>query len=284
MDGKTDYKNQVQIWVVGVHYGGEYENATQKFIKKLSDRYEFTYLHVRTDIVEGSILNNPNEAMEFSGYQEGVLRVISAIDAHLFKPQQIKIIFFNDTVISGHFYPLFRAVLIEMLDGRNQLVDSPVFCGLQMPTSQEIMKVSGNKPYSSTWIFSIIGNVEAVKGFRFYEDNEIGELDFKNLFINLPSDYKNVILDWINPKSFFRGWYKALPGRSLDSFIHNKKILTIYLEHSLPRKLCQSGFVIRDISLKMTIFNKFKIKVLRLIDKIHINYLKLSFRIKCLYL
>jgi hypothetical protein len=148
-----------------------------------------------------------------------------------------------------------------------------------MPANASISNDSGVNSYISTWAFGLVASLEQMQKIRFYSNDEVVDRFKDNCFPYLPNDYKNFLNNWLQPTNLLNGWYKAIPGTPLEECIFIRKSLTIYLEHSLPRKLALQGFSTVDISEVLPLPKATLINILRIIDRLNINYLKLKLRL-----
>jgi hypothetical protein len=114
--------------------------------------------------------------------------------------------------------------------------------------------------------------------FRFY-DGEVSVNNFyEKKYLDLPLNYREYVDSWLHPKSFFRGWYKAIPGKPLDYKILRRKRYAIYLEHSLPFRSKKLGFNLISIFSVVGGVRYVSLRLLAFLDRLFINYLKIKIR------
>lgn len=227
---------------------------------------------VRTDSSPGDVLTNPNEALEFSGYQEGLARIMKRYSGA--PDDAMTIVFVNDTLAGGHA-PALSSLLLRELP-RLRHTDRPLLVGLRMPFDQFIASVTGTEGYVSTWAFALCGPRRILERVRFYEPDEVLSCFDSS---SLPEAYRSFLQRWLAPTGFFSGWYKALPGVPLDPKTRRRKELAIYLEHRLPDRLSQLGFQTVDIGKMLPNWSAVWRNLLHHVDRLYVNRLKLERRI-----
>jgi hypothetical protein len=267
-------QQQVLSVLVLVDYGNRKNPALERLLVSASCLLE----RVSTDVLPGQVLVDPNEAFEFSGYQEGLARVLSTHGAAPTQP--LHVVFANDTLTNGH--PI--SLSYRLLRWLTQLPASatPRFSGLRMPINDGIRALTGEQGYVSTWAFALSGTAGALRGVRFYEDNEVSARFASTLLPDLPPAYLAWQHSWLAPKGLFSGWHKACPGISLDKATRHRKQLAIYLEHRLPQRLAALGFEMVDLGSLLSPVQALCLRALRLLDRLHVNRLKLAHRLPLL--
>lgn len=269
-------------WIVAVQYGVENNKVFNEFIASKQKKSGCKCICIRTDVFPGRILDNPNEAFEFSGYQEGLAIVLEEVNLDQgYMPNDIliNIVFINDTVLTGHLSVLSNVLIDQLLTREFVANHSPSFLGLAMPANEPISSIAGQQEYISTWAFSLLGNKSILNKLQFYEVDEISASFAKIIVPRLPLVYLEYINNWLEPKNMFSGWYKAIPNIQLAANIKSRKMLTIYLEHTLPKRLVKLGFCSKDIILESTIINSLLLMILRKLDRLYVNCLKFKYRL-----
>ncbi len=236
---------------------------------------------VWTDYSPGQFINNPNECFEFSGYQEGLARVLHSIkNDNIYQNKNYHtIIFANDTIFSGHtnflvIYILNRFLLLK----RNQIFSGPKLTGLVMSNSTINFSIAPPSGYVSTWLFMLEGTHEQLSTIKFYDPLLVMSNFITDKYHDLPLLYKQSVDDWLQPSHFLRGWYQAVPGRDLPTSVLERKRFSIYLEHSLPNRVMTAGFDVFDLSQRVDFFNRILLKFFRFIDRCYVNLIKLRLR------
>ncbi len=257
--------------IVLVEHGAHEHPVLERLLANTSCHVE----RVRTDLAPGQALADPNEALEFSGYQEGLARVLHAHGAAPTQP--LHVVFVNDTLASGHPLSLSR----RMLRWLAELPASagPRLAGLRMPLNDAIRTLTGEQGYVSTWAFALSGTAAALGAVRFYEGDEVVARFASTLQPDLPPAYRAWQRSWLAPVDFFRGWYKACPGTELDDATRRRKELAIYLEHRLPRRVAALGFEMVDLGILLSPSQALTLRALRRLDRLHVNRLKLAHRL-----
>ncbi|MCC7461853.1 MAG: hypothetical protein IT480_05240 [Gammaproteobacteria bacterium] len=229
---------------------------------------------VRTDRPPGRFITEVNEALEFSGYQEGLARVLRERESMAELP--LTVVFANDTLGAGHEGALAR-LLLGTLPSLPPAM-RPRMVGLVMPVSPAIALVSGARGYVSTWAFALQAPLGTLQKVRFYDDQEVmRRFDLDGA--GLPPHYLGWMRSWLAPRDWLRGWYKACPGIALDETTRRRKELSIYLEHRLPGRLAALGFEMVDLGDVLRGSRAFQLSLLRRADRLHVNRLKLRHRL-----
>jgi hypothetical protein len=232
-------------------------------------------IRVRTDAGAGRFVADPGEAYEFSGYQEGLGLALQALPAADDVPASIT--FVNDTLASGHPNCVARAVLAALAPPPTAGPAARV-AGLRMPLNPAIASVSGPRGYLSTWAFTLTAARPVLQRVRFYGAADVRS-SFGPTWTELPAPYREWVDRWLAPEHWLRGWYQACPGRPLDEATRQRKRLSIYLEHTLLPRLGELGFEPADVGQAQGGFAQWNLRLLRLIDRLHVNRLKLAHRL-----
>jgi hypothetical protein len=278
---------KIFTYLICVEYGDNNAEELEYLLTSYNKNYACKIIRIRTDRAAGQYISNLNEAFEFSGYQEGLAVAIDACKSHhQISPENIsyKFIFINDTWLTGHVTVLRKNILDNLLQLDGQFINSPAFVGLKMPSNDAMKKVTGTATYISTWAFALIGRLQNLENVRFYRDVETSACFEDKCFPILPDEYKYYLNNWLQPTMILKGWYKSIPGCPSDKSVLSRKSLTIFLEHSLPRKLYAQGFCSIDIGELISWPRAFLIDFFRTIDRIHVVYLKLKLRVPNLFL
>ncbi|MDE2367974.1 MAG: hypothetical protein KGN16_03300 [Burkholderiales bacterium] len=234
---------------------------------------------VRTDITPGRCLATPNEAFEFSGYQEGLLRLL-ADPAWTTEPSTPKtVIFVNDTIATSHARTLSSFVVGKLSTLDSGRFGAPALVGLSTRLRGPIASASEGMGYASTYAFALVGSVEDLRRVRFYGADEVSSRFADVVLPTLPPDYVESVRAWLEPVHPLMGWHNAVPGRELDPLTLSRKQLAIYLEHTMPRRLREVGFQFIDLGQLLTPPQRLRLAVLRRIDRMVINMLKLRTRL-----
>jgi len=229
----------------------------------------------------GQTLENLNECFEFSGYQEGINRFVNLNkgDAVGYKDtNHHALIFANDTIFSGHHSGMRDFMIESLVNLATQKSNTFSVTGLGMPLSNELQTLTGLQSYFSSWLFMIEGSLEQLERVRFYPQGLQLDLFAAKIEPRLPSPYRHAIEDWLHPKSLTGGWYKASFRNKLPPNVIQRKRFTIYLELMLPQYLQSQGLACICISERINKTSQLFLKWLRLLDRVHVNLLKLSLR------
>lgn len=275
-------KKEPTIYAVIVQYGDKLNRDILRLSRLLQKYHNCTTFIIRTDINQAHrYLKNTNEAMEFSGYQEGLLTVLShCAEASIPNNDSASIIFINDTIITGHttYYwrLLIRIIVQYAIKNKNT---KNIFTGITSPLPESFRTHYGSHSYISTWLFAIKADISALKDFKFYNESEKFSNFETHTSSKLPKSYFQAILKWIEPNHWLKGWYKATPGIPLPPTEKRRKIMSIYLEHQLPIKLNKFNIKTVDIRLHLSAWLKLLTLILINIDRIYINAIKIKYRI-----
>ena len=234
---------------------------------------------VRTDIAPGRCLAQPNEAFEFSGYQEGLQRVLA--DSRWAGPskQPQVVVFVNDTITTSHATVLTRYAMSQLLALDLRLVKAPALVGLTMKAQGAILAASGGLGYASTYAFALVGTLEQLRRVRFYGPAEVASRFAGEVLPGLPAAYVATVRAWLEPTNLLSGWHNAIPGRDLSPETRLRKQLAIHLEHTMPARLRELGFAFIDLGSVLGPGQRLRLRLLRQLDRLYINRLKLHVRL-----
>jgi hypothetical protein len=241
---------------------------------------------VRTDQAPGQQLPDPNEAFEFSGYQEGLLRLIT--DANWCTGQDSEdaycvVVFVNDTIVAGHSRWLVQQLLASLLQLHKIRWQRPALVGLATTPFEAVKAVAGPLGYVPTYAFALVGRIDDLRRVSFYSSAELAKSFQLRTWPGLPLAYVQHVQGWLEPQHLLKGWYKALPGHPLDLATRQRKQLTVYLEHSLPARLASLGFQLVDVTALPGWFGRLRLEALKRVDRINVNRLKLKARLPLLW-
>ncbi len=234
---------------------------------------------VRTDVSPGQCLAAPNEAFEFSGYQEGLERLLADTRWAGDDDASRLIVFVNDTITSSHATMLSRFLMTQLLALNEQRVALPALVGLTMGASGAILAATGGLGYVSTYAFALFGRVEQLRQVRFYQPDEVAHRFAREVLPRLPADYVASVRGWLEPLHPLMGWHNAIPGRPLEPATRLRKQLAIHLEHTMPQRLHRLGFSFVDLGSLLTPTQRLRLRLMRLVDRLYINRLKLRVRL-----
>lgn len=261
-------------FLVCVHYNNSNINCyVDKFLKSIDVPVENLIL-VDTSkdfLALGARVHQEdvNLFFEFSGYQYGLLKVHEkCLELGLYSGN-IQVIFINDTIFTSHVTKLFESVCLKSL--RQPSVIKSVtgltlqkWHGIIIPTCCFVINTDC-KTLSKTKIIPGI----------FFENGKVirPKSDIENLYVADKQLFNRAVRNWLYPKSFFSGWYKACPWNPISNDEYRRKYLAIYFEHSMVKELVKSGYVVKTLNNHPTIM------LLSFIDRLNNNIIKLRFRI-----
>jgi hypothetical protein len=262
-----------------------YAENSKKFSIKDS-LIDFDSFHeVWTSRPPGRHVQEINGALEFSGYQEGLSRILYEIDVKNTsnKNDHHCIIFANDTIFSGHFNQLAKFMLkcFRLMCKQNSN-PGPLLTGLVSHNEAISAPISNSSDYVTSWLFMLEGTSEELSSIKFFDPQMTMENFIEFQYINLPILYRKSIDDWLMPTHFLRGWYQAVPGRELPKRELDRKRFAIYLEHSLPSRVMKSGFKMCDLSERLGPLDRKFLSLLLFMDRCYVNLIKLRFRMLAL--
>lgn len=235
---------------------------------------------VWTSDTHGRILENPNDCFEFSGYQEGLGRFLNSdINSLVARgSDHHSIIFANDTIFTGHLSCMRDFMIESLMQLGSKPTDLCAVTGLVMPISDELKMLTGSQSYFSSWLFMIEGTLKQLEKVQFYPKGLKVDSFVSEIEPNLPLPYLKSIERWLNPRSALKGWYKASVGKKISIETFRRKRFSIYLELSLSQYLQSQGLKRFCISERIGFYSQVELKILRLLDRIYVNFLKLSSR------
>lgn len=225
-----------KTFIIYIHYAREDEKLLRDKLR-LNSKLNLVTVDTSQDIViNNKIIRNNilNKYFEFSGYYFGLKKVKEIVG-----DENVRVIFINDTIFDSHLTMFY----IKMINDLSNI---------QFEESNLITGIVQNKPNYDiipTCIFSFnIVDWESCfetllpEEFQLNIDSPIEEIDVNNLFIGDEKIYHSRVNDWLEPKSIFKGWYKASPFKETDKKTIERKKLTIYLEHRLLLYSKSMGF------------------------------------------
>jgi hypothetical protein len=273
--------------LVSIEHGqGPAQQRLGQMLSALQARHACRVERVRTDRAPGEQLRDPNEAFEFSGYQEGLLRLLrdapwcgASTSANNYRV----VVFVNDTIVGGHSRLLVRRLLDSLLQLQGVKWQQPALVGLATVAFDAVKSVAGPLGYVPTYAFALVGRIDDLRRVSFYADAELASTFQRHTWPHLPSAYVAHVQAWLEPQHLLKGWYKALPGRPLAPATRERKRLTVYLEHSLPARLAPLGFGLLDVAAMPGWPGRMSFRALKLLDRAHVNRLKLAARLPLLW-
>jgi hypothetical protein len=267
-----------------------------RFDRNLKNRYEYlikkhfdVILEVWTDENEVSRREDLYPFYEFSGYQEGVRRLIQKLASSKADVLEItesrlpflRIMFINDTVINGHLNQLVKFVITQacglLPDGSKKTVTGIVS---KFQPARHSFGTDGS--YLSTWFLTLIVETQDLSKIRFYPD-DFKNVNFLAIWTDLPKEYTEKVDLWLQPENFFRGWYKSSPAFKLNPQTLNRKRLTIFLEHSQISRFKNADFECMHLSILLPWFSRNILFLLLNLDRLYVNWLKVRIRIAMKY-
>jgi len=234
---------------------------------------------VRTDIAPGRVLAQPNEAFEFSGYQEGLQRLLGDTTWAGDEATPKVIVFVNDTITTSHATALTSYAMSQLLTLDLTRVQAPALVGLTMKAQGAILAASGGLGYASTYAFALVGTLAQLRKVRFYEPREVAARFVHEVLPHLPRAYVESVGQWLEPANLLSGWHNAIPGHALSAETRLRKQLAIHLEHTMPARLQDLGFAFIDLGTLLPTAQRWRLRLLRQVDRLYINRLKLGVRL-----
>jgi hypothetical protein len=273
--------------LVSVEHG---QGPPQQRLGQLLDAWQSAHgcrvERVRTDQSPGQCLRDPNEAFEFSGYQEGLLRLLNDTSWLAVSPAASAfrvVVFVNDTIVSGHSTLLVRHLLRALLQLQRRPWQQAALVGLATIPFHAVTHVAGAAGYVPTYAFALVGRLDDLRRVNFYGEAERANTFQRHTWSGLPAAYVQHVQGWLEPQHLLKGWYKALPGRPLDTATLQRKQLTVYLEHSLPARVAPLGFDLVDVATLAGWPGHLRFAALKLLDRANVNRLKLVARLPLLW-
>lgn len=265
------------IYVVFVCYNKEKDFMRER-IKSFFSGVEYELFLVDTShdylMNDGEIIpsDKVNQYFEFTGYYYGLKNVMSCLSQLANKTHSI--LFVNDTIFDSHFTFLFKFQLIDLM--KKALLDNS-FYGLRE-----------SRPHGyiiPTCFFMVCGKKEVLENISFFPKQlymgstlvDRCTLDVEELYVGDKEAFNYHINEWLFPKNFFRGWYKALPFKKISIEEYKRKRTTIYLEYSIVG-------LFESLGLRYMTFDSYFINKLVLINRLYVNVLKLQYRIRSFFL
>lgn len=259
-------------WLILVTHGTP-KPELLAYVERQRQRIGFRLIHVRTDGGRGRYVADLNAFFEFSGYEEGLNTILAEYqDA---PEKTLQLVFANDTFFGAHLH-LYTDNLLDRLFAVSE-AEAPIFIGTKHALPSDLAGPWDLNEYISTWCFGLIARATVLRRLSFVG---IDQHDFrKTVWPSLPPPYRKAIHDWLNPTSFFKGWYKSIPGKPLDEATLWRKRFTIHLEHDLARKASVAGFLLRDAADGLPAIGRARTRSLRFFDRLLVNFLKLRSRL-----
>lgn len=274
------------MWLVAVQHGATAGTAWAALLGALETRPGCKVVRVDNSKC-GVHLPDANEAFEFSGYQEGLARVLQQAKSDDVGDQQqcsYRIAFVNDTIVQSHSRFLAIYVLNRLLEDSSLPLDEPVALGLKQFFNAEGFPGLDDQTYLSTWAFALSASREHLQSVRFYDDKETRMSFTEKVWPTLPTKYRQALEKWLRPSHPLKGWYKSVPWLPMDAETFGRKSLAIFLEHRLAERLQALGFKVQDLGAMHTGVAKWFYRALRGWDRVHTNLLKAALRLRCLWL
>jgi hypothetical protein len=268
------------------HGQGPAQQRLDLMLRAIQARHSCRVEHVRTDRAPGQFLPDPNQAFEFSGYQEGLLRLLNDAAWLAASPTADAfrvVIFINDTIVNGHSRRLVQRLLLSLLQLQSKPWQRPALVGLATLPFAAVKSVAGVSGYVPTYAFGLCGRVEDLRRVSFFGTPDLAPEFLRHTWPALPAAYVQHVQGWLEPSHLLKGWYKAVPGRPLDAATRQRKQQTIYLEHSLPARLARLGFELVDLVSLAAWPGRLQFEALKLLDRAHVNRLKLRKRLPLLW-
>ncbi|OOE93988.1 hypothetical protein, partial [Salinivibrio sp. IB643] len=248
------------------HYGRD-EKHLKNSLDKITSGYEYDLICVDTSTnfsKPGFYVNagDVNKRYEFSGYQTGYNYYKSLYDES--KDRHFKFFFINDTVFESHIKLLIKRLFKICFDSKHK---TNVLRGLKEPRSTYNIIPSCFLCVETDGIpkldfYPSCTNVSLMESGEVSVDPYIGKLD----------EFYNQLNNWLYPRSFLKGWYKALPNIGVDEITFRRKSLAIYCEHSLVTLLKGQGVEFLPIDDVLTTLFKF-------VDRLNTIVIKVRFRV-----
>lgn len=257
------------------------ENNKKILIENYFKNFD-SFHEVWTSRPPGRYVQEINGALEFSGYQEGLYRALLEIENKntCTKNDHHYVVFANDTIFSGHFSQLVKFMLrCFLLICKKNPNSGPLFTGLVSRNIAISEPISHSSDYVTSWLFMLEGTSEELRSINFFDPQMTMENFIEIQYLNLPQRYRKSVDDWLKPTHFFRGWYQAVPGRELPKNELDRKRFAIYLEHSLPTRIMQSGFKMCDLSERLGPLDRYFLSLFLLMDRCFVNLIKLRLRL-----
>jgi len=249
------------VIAVFIHYGNH--AAARRFAQMIRASWPSTkVIAVDTASVDSA---DANRAFEFSGYGHGIELAVQTA-----KPDEmLRVIVCNDTIFSAHDRRYVRATMSAL---HKTIMPERAITGCaevvppSAPTSCEW--------YFPTFLFAIQGTPADLLALKMHEGDFENPQAWEAKWRLLPQAYRMAVDHWLQPTSFLKGWYQAIPGRPLPPSTLLRKRFAIFQEHTLPGRARDSGFAILDLCASYP-----RLKFGRLKDRGMGNLRKWSFRL-----
>lgn len=210
-----------------------------------------------------------NDYFEFTGYYYGLKLLLN--NGVVERCTKRNVVFMNDTIFNSHIESYFYLQLFKInnliYEGR---LNSPCIIG----HPQE--KYHGY--IVPTCLFCVVGSDIELKNLKLlpadlFDDNELmsrSSIDTNNLFIKDKKVFDKAVDDWLRPKHFLRGWYKADFFNETSAQVFERKKVAIFLEHIF--------LITNRHSFPLVALGGFSIEFLKKIDQCYQFLLKLTHR------
>lgn len=249
--------------LVCVHY----RNDEKLLLNQINKHFNFVFERVIFVNTFDKLLfgDSVNSYFEFSGYKVGTELVCEKIQD---ENEVLDVVYINDTIFNSHVTLLYSSYFHNLMKIKNRMkgvygMSEVRYHGYLIPSCFFVIRASGE-------LFSKIN-------FHPKSSKKISNSEIDDLYYYDKDIFDNEINDWLYPKNFFRGWYKASPYEKISKDDYYRKRLAIYLECSLVSRLEGSGI---PLIVQPLLVSKF----LKLIDKFYCNFLKLKYRVGLFFL
>ena len=206
---------------------------------------------------------------EFSGYQKG-LEALKNIQEDIYN-----IVVINNTFMEGHTSLCRNMILRYLIIALSEIKDSSVI-GIPNKIVEQSFSHS-----LSTWCFGLKIRKEDIEGFDFTcgytgQDEAVQKLD-----TNYPKQHA-FINNWLYPSSFLRGWHNAPYFYDIGVEDYRRKSISILLEHQFISYNGSKIVSVHSLSSLLSHSRRKIYSIVRLLDRAHLNYKKITFRMGCL--
>lgn len=240
-------------------YFKKQKNLILSFINKTFGKGFFDEI-ITVDTGDQNLHCAINKLYEFSGYQYALDVIYEK-----YKDKEVKVFFMNDTVFTEHVSILYREI---------------AYCA---PKEKSVNYIFGhtynniNYSYIPTCFFvlylSSFENQIKIVNEGLYDNWKSNRPIGNDYYIGTHRNkFRKNIINKLYPDSLFRGWYKFVPYLPPSMSLIKRKMLAIYMEHSMVNVLSEQNVCLIPLPLSM------KIRFLLLLDKISINLRKVKIR------
>lgn len=210
-----------------------------------------------------------NGFYEFSGYQNG-LTALSWFHETIYN-----IILINDTFMNGHI-SLCRTIVLRYLLAALSEIKGLSILGIPNRTVEQSFLHS-----VSTWCFALRLRKGDIKEFDF-TCGYAGQYDALDKLETIYPAQRALIHKWLYPSSFFRGWHNAPYFYDIRAEDHKRKSISILLEHQFISYNADKIASVHSLSSLQSSYRDKIYSIVRLLDRAHLNYRKITFRMGCL--